>query len=102
MQISDDFCTKFDVKHLSRESGREICVRARRPAQIILLTLRSCPNRISKSIRRVKRPTEPITIEQIRAAHAERRAEIRDRIAEFKAVHQEKNDERIWEEMVFC
>ena len=50
----------------------------------------------------MKRPTEPITIEKIKEAHAERRDEIRGRLAEFRAVLKERNDRRLWEEMVFC
>ncbi len=45
---------------------------------------------------------QPLTIEKIKAAHAERRDEIRDRLAEFEAVWQSAADERLWEEMVFC
>jgi len=43
-----------------------------------------------------------LTTTRIRAAHAERRDEIRERLAEFEAVWREGSDERIWEEMVFC
>ena len=50
----------------------------------------------------MKKNTEPLTIERIRSAHAERRDEIRGRLAEFKAVHHERDDQRLWEEMVFC
>jgi N-glycosylase/DNA lyase len=50
----------------------------------------------------VKKNTEPLTIRKIRSAHAERRDEIRSRLAEFKAVHRERDDRRLWEEMVFC
>src|SRR5690348_11572714 len=47
-------------------------------------------------------PTEPLTIERIRKAHAERRDEIRGRLSEFRAVKQASDDKRLWEEMVFC
>lgn len=45
---------------------------------------------------------QPLTIENIKAAHTERRGEIRRRMAEFEAVWASGTDERIWEEMVFC
>ena len=45
---------------------------------------------------------EPITLEKIKAAHRERREEIRTRLDEFKAIKCERNDDRLWEEMVFC
>ena len=45
---------------------------------------------------------EPLTFDRIRAAHSERREEIRGRLAEFRAVGAAGNDERLWEEMVFC
>jgi N-glycosylase/DNA lyase len=50
----------------------------------------------------VKKEHQPLTIEKIKAAHAERRGEILKRLAEFDAVWQAGTDERIWEEMVFC
>jgi N-glycosylase/DNA lyase len=50
----------------------------------------------------VKKEQQPLTIERIKTAHAERREEILNRIAEFDAVWQAGTDERIWEEMVFC
>ncbi|MDQ3323875.1 MAG: N-glycosylase/DNA lyase [Acidobacteriota bacterium] len=50
----------------------------------------------------MKKETQPLTIEKIKIAHAERRAEIRKRISEFEAVWQSGSDERLWEEMVFC
>ena len=50
----------------------------------------------------MKKNTEPLTIDRIRSAHAERGDEIRSRLAEFKAVHMERDDQRLWEEMVFC
>lgn len=50
----------------------------------------------------MKRHQEPLTIEKIKAAHLERREEIRSRLGEFRAVQSERNDDRLWEEMVFC
>ncbi len=50
----------------------------------------------------MKKEQEPLTIEKIKAAHAERRTEIRARLAEFEAVWENETDERLWEEMVFC
>jgi N-glycosylase/DNA lyase len=50
----------------------------------------------------MQKETGTLTIEKIRTAHRERRAEIRNRLSEFEAVWQEGTDARIWEEMVFC
>jgi N-glycosylase/DNA lyase len=50
----------------------------------------------------VKKEQEPLTIEKIKAAHAERRTEIRARLTEFEAVWENATDKRLWEEMVFC
>ena len=50
----------------------------------------------------MKKEPQPLTIEKIKTAHAERRAEILERLAEFEAVWQTGTDERLWEEMVFC
>ena len=50
----------------------------------------------------MKKEQEPLTIEKIKAAHTERRTEIRTRLAEFEAVWKTETDERLWEEMVFC
>ena len=50
----------------------------------------------------MKKENQPLTIERIKEAHAERRAEIRRRLSEFDAVWKHGTDERIWEEMVFC
>lgn len=41
-------------------------------------------------------------MERIRAAHGERRREIRARLAEFEEVRRTATDERLWEELVFC
>ena len=50
----------------------------------------------------MKKEQTPLTIEKIKAAHAERRGEILARLAEFRAVWENEPDERLWEEMVFC
>jgi len=50
----------------------------------------------------VKKEKEPLTIEKIKAAHAERRAEIAIKLAEFENIWKTETDERLWEEMVFC
>ncbi|MBA3634233.1 MAG: N-glycosylase/DNA lyase [Acidobacteria bacterium] len=50
----------------------------------------------------MKKEQQPLTIEKIKAAHAERRGEIGVRLAEFEAVWKMETDERLWEEMVFC
>jgi N-glycosylase/DNA lyase len=41
-------------------------------------------------------------LEKIRAAHVERRREIRARLKEFEEVRRTATDERLWEELVFC
>jgi len=51
---------------------------------------------------RVRRDREPVTVEKIRAAHHERRGEIRARLGEFAEVWRTADDARLWEEMVFC
>ena len=50
----------------------------------------------------MKKETQPLTIENIKAAYVERREEIRQRTAEFEDVWKNGDDERLWEEMVFC
>jgi N-glycosylase/DNA lyase len=50
----------------------------------------------------VRRDTPPVTIESIRAAHAERAREIRARLAEFRSIWRSGTDARLWEELVFC
>lgn len=50
----------------------------------------------------MKKETEPLTIEKIKAAYAERKDEIRQRTSEFEAVWAAGTDELLWEEMVFC
>ena len=44
----------------------------------------------------------PLTIENIKIAHRERRDEIRQRLEEFSGIWEKGTDERLWEEMVFC
>jgi N-glycosylase/DNA lyase len=44
----------------------------------------------------------PVTIENIRQAHAERRIEIRQRLAEFERIGKRGTDTNLLEEMVFC
>lgn len=50
----------------------------------------------------MKRNHEPVTVENLIRAHAERRAAITARLAEFRAVWREGADARLWEELVFC
>ncbi|MEJ7848991.1 MAG: N-glycosylase/DNA lyase [Pyrinomonadaceae bacterium] len=50
----------------------------------------------------MKKEKEPVTIEQIKLTHKERRNEIQKRLAEFEAVLSGGTDEDLWEEMVFC
>lgn len=50
----------------------------------------------------MKREKEPITIEKIKKAHAERKDEIRKRLAEFASIGKRGTDLNLWEEMVFC
>jgi N-glycosylase/DNA lyase len=50
----------------------------------------------------VKKENQPLTIEKIKTAYSERRDEVRTKLSEFEAVWQAENDERLWEEMVFC
>ncbi len=59
-------------------------------------------NTISKINSFVKKDKEPVTIEKIIKTHAERREEIRARLAEFQDIWKNGSDERLWEEMVFC
>lgn len=50
----------------------------------------------------VKREKEPITIEKIKSTHAERRSEIRRRLAEFERIGRRGTDLDLWAEMVYC
>ncbi|HLA95535.1 MAG TPA: hypothetical protein VK612_07430 [Pyrinomonadaceae bacterium] len=45
---------------------------------------------------------EPVTIENIKAVHAERLGEIRGRLADFVEIGRRGTDAKLWEEMVFC
>lgn len=46
--------------------------------------------------------SQPVTIENIVAAHRARRAEIRARLAEFRSVWKDGSNARLWEELVYC
>src|ERR1700758_578838 len=48
------------------------------------------------------RNAQPITIDRLRAAHAVRRKEIRQRLKEFREVWRNGSDARLWEELVYC
>lgn len=50
----------------------------------------------------MKRNHEPITFENIKKAHVERRREIRKRLGEFARIGRRGSDHELWEEMVFC
>jgi N-glycosylase/DNA lyase len=50
----------------------------------------------------VKKEKHPLTIAKIKAAHRERRTEIKKRLAEFETIRQKGTDANHWEEMVFC
>ena len=50
----------------------------------------------------MKQTRTPITIDNIKNAHRERRTEIRQRLSEFTAVIENGTDLNLWEEMVFC
>ncbi|MGB7069729.1 MAG: hypothetical protein WBD22_09565 [Pyrinomonadaceae bacterium] len=50
----------------------------------------------------MKKITTPVTIKDIKAKYAERRDEILARLSEFAAVRSDRNDDKLWEEMVFC
>ncbi len=50
----------------------------------------------------MKREKEPITIENIKRVHSERRREIERRLGEFEAIGSSGTDLKLWEEMVFC
>ena len=45
---------------------------------------------------------EPVTLDRLRAAHADRRKEIRGRLRDFREVWQNGSDARLWEELVYC
>ena len=50
----------------------------------------------------MKKEKQPVNLEAIRKAHADRREEIRGRLAEFENVWNRGTDADLWEEMVFC
>jgi len=50
----------------------------------------------------VRKHKEPVTIEKIRSEHRKRRLQITDRLGEFDGVLKAENDDRTWEEMVYC
>ena len=50
----------------------------------------------------MKKESGPLTVEKIKEAHRERRADIKKRLGEFAAVWQRGTDGDLWEEMVFC
>ena len=50
----------------------------------------------------MKKDKIPITIENIKKAHRQRRKEIRARLAEFEAIWKHGCDTKLLEEMVFC
>ncbi|CAN5481084.1 N-glycosylase/DNA lyase [soil metagenome] len=50
----------------------------------------------------MKKEKQPITIENIVRAHAERREEIAGRLSEFEAIWRDGSDLNLLEEMVFC
>lgn len=45
---------------------------------------------------------EPVTIDRLRAEYPKRKREIRARLGEFHRVWRTADDQRLWEEMVFC
>lgn len=50
----------------------------------------------------MKKEKPPLTLENIRAAHATRKAEIRSRLREFEQIRLNGTDTDVWEEMVYC
>ena len=50
----------------------------------------------------MRRDSQPVTIENIKATRRERAREIRARLAEFRFLWERASDERLWEELVFC
>jgi len=50
----------------------------------------------------VKKEQQPVTLDLIRTIHAERREDIRRRLAEFDDIWKTGTDADLWEEMVFC
>lgn len=50
----------------------------------------------------MKKEKEPITIENIKRIHSERKDEISERLNEFESIGTIGSDRVLWEEMVFC
>ena len=50
----------------------------------------------------MKKIHQPVTIEKIKETYSVRSEEIRAKLAEFAGIWQHGNDEKLWEEMVFC
>ncbi|MCV4655646.1 hypothetical protein OFM13_30390, partial [Escherichia coli] len=50
----------------------------------------------------VKRSNQPVTRELIIETYRKRQTAIRRRLKDFRLVKLESNDERFWEEMVYC
>ncbi|MDQ3820385.1 MAG: N-glycosylase/DNA lyase [Acidobacteriota bacterium] len=50
----------------------------------------------------MRRESQPVTIENIKATRRARALEIRARLAEFQSLWETATDERLWEELVFC
>ena len=50
----------------------------------------------------MKKPSPAVTIDAIKRVHRERHQEIRERLNEFAGIWSGGDDERLWEEMVFC
>lgn len=52
--------------------------------------------------KRAKKGAVSVTFENIKQTHRTRKKEIAARLREFRSVWKSRNDERLWEEMVFC
>ena len=50
----------------------------------------------------VKKTKGPVTVESITSEHHKRRSQIKRRLNEFADVWASQDDDRIWEEMVYC
>ena len=50
----------------------------------------------------MERVDEQVTIPRIRAEHRRRESEVRQRLQEFSAIWESRDDQRIWAEMVYC
>lgn len=50
----------------------------------------------------MKRTLESITFESIKRTHRERKDAISSRLEEFRSIWKNADDEKLWEEMVFC